>query len=888
MFHPQWLIQTRFSSWFPLLLLWSSFSCTGARLAEHSDSVNVLNLALANQAGEDGHLNSNRWMLSYEPKDSYLERITCDSTTNSFETWIAIDFKGELRTDSFDFYDLGDLLMNAFRAETAWNCDPLQRVVQDITSIVIQSVVQLPMSTTTNDWTVYKVSVLAYGDGLSLEHPTALEPDPPEFSTFVKTPVGDQCSLSDILEERPSEHHYASDCPFLGCYCPNNLLPSSTPTSGATEAQLASTLDAAVEHCQDEGIAVHTGSGGKKSSGKGKGSSGSKRRDCLPGVEQVTTVAELQEILPCGPDIDIPADYVTFIDADPCEMGKAKITEFFDELIKEYNMAQFEVCDTSFRRLEKIHFDFEARCGGYSDMEDDYYSDYSGGHRRRRLDSDDEDLPWGGDFSAKDDTGDEEDDDFRRDLVERIVHEISLNETSPDSMVRRRGSEMGPYYYEPPPMESKCFCSAFSKPGPGITEEEFEALANKAMQRVTNGQVQVTDQFEVTVGCPDSERISFRSGAAAFLNVDVSILTPQDIAELEEDCVLTYNSYGIEFCTPSFTRLQSCRISPIFLESPDYDDGDYRRGGRRLESVNNGLFVELVGLTSLIDGKQEPVINDSKGYHRALGSSSDTSSIAQHVLKQVMDRRQLKVVSHDQCFCRADIVSGHNPTTDLFASFLNLTGIVDFVLPADPKECEGPRVFSQSVYAIANGDLNSISVRHELEQFLQDTLNTLSVQKCVESHFYAFSTDMVWWERKPASGGYEKAFAVKFEVKFVSFNNVPNQDVLYKVTKKYTDYARPRHEYNQRALDYIPDGSGAGDLFQDIESENSEWKPQVTEVFELSERQLQQLAEESTCFCMPGARETPVLNLSVLNKQVDYEICEKNAVPGVSFFLIVH
>ena len=179
-----------------------------------------------------------------------------------------------------------------------------------------------------------------------------------------------------------------------------------------------------------------------------------------------------------------------FCHAEPCWLGETVLERFLDELIVEYNKAQFELCDPSFRRMTRYeilnscsnddsnnHRDrrrlyaranprLAYRVGGTSTAESTSYT-HGNGRRRRleKVESNQEKTLSVSTLLKKD-----EDETFldANDMEEESTNQSAL--TSDDS---------------------SCSCSPFATDPRSITEQEFEELANQVLQRVTGGEVEV-------------------------------------------------------------------------------------------------------------------------------------------------------------------------------------------------------------------------------------------------------------------------------------------------------------------------------------------------------------------------------------------------------------
>ncbi|KAL7575343.1 hypothetical protein ACA910_001859 [Epithemia clementina (nom. ined.)] len=633
------------------------------------------------------------------------------------------------------------------------------------------------------------------------------------------------------------------------------------------------------------------GSGGKKSggyssSGGKKSGGGSGGGTCLPGVNESGCVKDIKAII-CDKRTEFEATMVTTISEDPCELGAEVLNKFLAKLMDYYNRAQFEACDSSFRRM--TDFELIDICSQKHDTDDYYYYYYyhNGHHNIRRLNVPDFGwvTPWRGTFSTTNrtafspttnsgnqggrrrprslflqdflDNSNQIDSDF---LLLRGSGSGSNNDNSVSGMdkVDKEHDRALGYTHVPPQEQPKCFCPAKAELSEGITNADFTDLAKKAMKQVTNGHVHVSDQFQVNEGCPPGKRVNIQGGAVIYLNVDVNTLSEKDLQKMEENCVLAYNNYVIEFCPPSYTQIRKCELSPLYMPNPHGQSGT--------PSANNALIAHLYGDASYTDGVLDPLVDESA--RRLLFSPADDKSVS---LEQALKERDfmhrmlpsstwVNTLPKDMCFCKFDAEDGRSPTPELFASFFNCTGIVESALEVTPKTCHNPRVYSQTVYAIVDGNVHDPKVRHELEQYLQDTLNTLSVVKCVASHFYVFSTDIVWWEEQHMPE-YQHPFAVMFETHFVSYNDAPDQSYLYKADgrrqRELSFDESMNHNIIRRAAGEGSDGAHDGRVLP---------------------------AAQSSCACAPGVSETPILKMMWVNQQLEDNIDDLH---GVHAFYIV-
>ena len=587
---------------------------------------------------------------------------------------------------------------------------------------------------------------------------------------------------------------------------------------------------------------------------------------------------------PCGDLFEFESTFLALLTVEPCSLGETVLERFLDELIAEYNKAQFELCDPSFRRMTRYeilnscsnddsnnHRDrrrlyaranprLAYRVGGTSTAESTSYT-HGNGRRRRleKVESNQEKRLSVSSLLKKD-----EDETFLdvNDMEEESTNQSAL--TSDDS---------------------SCSCSPFPTDPRSITEQEFEELANQVVQRVTGGEVEVVEQFEVDEGCPEErpeDRVALRGGLVAYLNVDVNSLTVEAINELERVCVLGYNNWVIENCAEQYTQIRSCSIFTFYLErNPD-----------RCPSENNGLGFDIRGDSGspldLIFSEDKPhkrKYNPTRSLQSASNTTNSWNFVASGDRTHKLDDDTIDTLPSDLCFCRRGVATGRNPTLHEFAEILNETGIIDFVIEAEREEetaCQRPRVFSQFIYVMANGNLGNEAVRDQLVQFLQDTLNTLSVVECVSNHFYVYSIDLVWYGRYHASRRHGDTWALQFVARFISYGAKPRVG-LYKPKK----HGRKKHDrkkhgtkkhgtkkHGHRKLEQSDTDDNLPEGYTDIQS------------LDLDERELQRLTTESACFCSPNTPETRYLLLKDINRRLDEGICDE-AVPGVTSLWIV-
>ncbi|KAL7575344.1 hypothetical protein ACA910_001860 [Epithemia clementina (nom. ined.)] len=910
--------------------------------------------------GAAGVRRNERRGLLYSPENYQVEQVACPSSTyNTFESWIGVTLDGELRTQSSDQDDFGILLLQAFRARSAMNCDPLQRAITAAT---------FSLYGFDHGSAIYKVEAISYGS----DSPPVLEPVPPSYLTFNKQPLGPVCTLSAIENSYATLYDSSGSCPFLGCYCASQLISSTGQTAGVTEFELAETMGAALELCQTTGIALNIiprsddgnpnppdpeepdlggdyntdPTGGKKISGKGGGrrrrlndlpSNGKSKsgkggtvesptksptrgtiesptksptrgtiesptksptrgtiesptksptrgtiegpsksptrsptRECLPLVAGIQSVMELKPIEPCEERVTFEADIVSVLSVDPCELSEDVRLQFLEELASRYNQAQFDACDSSFRRIVDFSL-FENFCNS-NNTQTDLVDYFEGGQReRRRLATSGYSSPFKFTVSTTKRTSTQvTNNKGRQGRQRRGLDEQEFVETSFGGSTRSgRKAAYKRRLNGTNETTADCFCSVFSEgPSDGISDDDFLELAKEAITTVTNGSVAVVDVFQATEGCPEGERTPARGGVTVYLNVDASSLSQEEICQLEQDCVLTFNNYVMEFCPRSYTQIRSCHIRRLFV--PTNNSNAYSQQ----DCYGNALFVSLDGESTIIDDTQNTT---NGGTRRMLFSPSDgVSSVSMYQRTLEMDfaaqcdgHFTLDTLPVDLCFCKYGSESGRNPTAEVFATFLNQTGKVVSAVAADVPSCQDPRVFSQTIYGFVMGDLNNATLRGQLEQRLQDSLNSLSVDKCVDSHFYVYSMELVWWQS--AQGN---SYDIVFEAKFVSYNNVPGQDTLFQVSSAYQDFSYGSHN-RHRHLGKIAEDRAP------VTNNN----PNVVEILHLSERELVQINELSTCICLHGVDGSPGIDVDMVNERIDPTTCN-NAIPGVNYFML--
>ena len=598
---------------------------TMARLAEQQQQLLELPTTRRNNNNHNNHNNhkikkkkkpwmpsTDHRMLSYDPQ-TQVEKIECDEIGTEFKTFdepsfIAIQVDGHL--DKNDYADLGHVLKDTFRTTTAVLCDPSQRVIHSIDSSLIQSFERIPASDNDHqDWTLYEVTVGYYGPP---DPTTALVQNDDLTETFTRNQET-ECPLSGILDDDQV------DCPFKGCYCPTALLDEPVQ-KGVTEEQLRMGLDGAVQHCQEKGS---DGSGEEMSSGSGKskkGKSGSSGgSDCLSDVHEVTAVRELREI-DCGTfDVVDTFNFVSAIGDDPCLLRKKKTDEWFALFVESYNQEQFELCESRFTRLENTFYNFDFKKCGEGDRTRRLHDvDMDPGDRRRHRRLFGSEFPWGGNFSSKDDTGSEDDDDGdqgRRDLVERYIQSPASNQTLPHGMVHHRRASGMSDFSDTKKDDSRCFCPASATPGDGVVLDELNSLLDDALRQTTEQAFGTDNAFGVlrslngTVGCTGKRKeVDFQ--AIVVFNEDTCNLSDDDLAVIAKDGVVGYNLFVAENCPVNFPRLESCvfsRFEPCGIPDGDGDCCRLRHGRRRElefefegeEGEFDALLIQCTGVSSI-------------------------------------------------------------------------------------------------------------------------------------------------------------------------------------------------------------------------------------------------------------------------------------------------
>ena len=338
-----------------------------------------------------------RYKISREP---LVERIECPTSYTTFKSWIAVEFKGQLRRivggpgRYDDKEDLAVLLLDAFKTESALRCDPYQRSILSAEYVPFQEASLPVLAASDSKVALFRIHVLSFG-GVPPSVPTALEPDPARFVLPQPyTLTGPHCEISEILDNSNFDFNKKDHCPRYGCYCPFSTIQSNNATAGPTQAQLATALDSRLEDCQKYASALgrsgkwnlwdnrgRKGEGRKgrkqhvaKKRRRGVGRKGRKQHrakkygTCLPKVDEITSVIELQQVEEqCGEEVLQEVESRFQVSVPACDtFDEALFPQFVEEFRQEYNRIQFETCDPLFRRIENI--DIQELCGGDGNM----------------------------------------------------------------------------------------------------------------------------------------------------------------------------------------------------------------------------------------------------------------------------------------------------------------------------------------------------------------------------------------------------------------------------------------------------------------------------------------------------------------------------------------
>ena len=581
-----------------------------------------------------------------------LRQVACPANYTTYHSLMSIQFMGEM-TPGRDTNKMRKMIKRVFKANSAVRCDPYQREVKSITlNRVIPS--DLPDMTTLST-VVFDLTVSAYRGGPTPA--TALEVNrvrslPLDMSRYVDGRRRRNCRTRNILRHNPR-------CPGSGCYCPVELLTSDfAEIAGTTEIQFAESLQQRLQLFKDrrqqrlleETVDESDRAAGEEETALEKDNHEDTRdvrnlftEPPLDLVEYVDTVYEFKEFESCGTKTAIEANYTSFIDVDPCELGSDLLKTFLEQLKDEYNLYQFESCDSSHRRIDK--FDL------YLDCTKKNVTKKQGPRppTSRRLNSRQVSYRLGGTTTSEQTITSGN----RRRMGEQSFSLFNDQEkkkpTTQDSN-RAHRALISDMFVDP----NKCFCAANPTEMELLDNVRFQEMANEVLQDVTNGAYRLEGQLEVDGECPEDV---FPEFTYAFIDLTVNkTLNDEELFDLEDRCHYKYNSWVIERCPDSYTQILDC-------------------------SVFQGNGVIYIDITAQTFDLSDPVFscgNDCP--QRNLNSEPSTSNERdplQERRRRLIDEDYVEIDFIDECFCTAGGGSnGQNPTLAQFVSMIDQDNIV--------------------------------------------------------------------------------------------------------------------------------------------------------------------------------------------------------------------
>ena len=449
-----------------------------------------------------------------------LQQVACPANYTTYQSLMSIQFMGEMTADH-DINKIRKMIKRVFKANSAVRCDPYQREVKSITfNRVINGTTpsDLPDMTTLST-VVFNLVVSAYRGGPTPA--TALEVNrvrslPLDMSRYVDGRRRRNCRTRNILRHNPR-------CPGSGCYCPVELLNSDfAEIAGTTEIEFAESLQQRLQRFKarkQQRLLEETDesdrAGGEEDTALEKDNHEDTRdvrnlftEPPLYLVEYVDTVYEFKEFESCGTKKAIEANFTSFINIDPCELGSDLLKTFLEQLKDEYNLYQFESCDSSHRRIDKFEL--------YLDCTKKNVTKKQGPRppTSRRLNSRQVSYRLGGTTTSEQTitAGN------RRRMGEQSFSLFDDQEkkkpTSQDSN-RAHRALISDMFVDP----NKCFCAANPTEMEILDNVRFQEMANEVLQDVTNGAYRLEGQLEVDGECPEDV---FPEFTYAFIDLTVN------------------------------------------------------------------------------------------------------------------------------------------------------------------------------------------------------------------------------------------------------------------------------------------------------------------------------------------------------------------------------
>ena len=590
-----------------------------------------------------------------------LRQVACPANYTTYQSLMSIQFMGEI-TNGRDTNKIRKMIKRVFKANSAVRCDPYQREVKSITfNRVINGTTpsDLPDMTTLSA-VVLNLVVSAYRGGPTPA--TALEVNrvrslPLDMSRYVDGRRRRNCRTRNILRDNPR-------CPGSGCYCPVELLNSDfAEIAGTTEIEFAESLQQRFELFKarkqqrrlEETVDESDKAGGEEETALEKIKNEDTRdvrnlvtEPPLEMVEYIDTVYEFQEFESCGTKKAIEANFTSFIDVDPCALGRDLLKVFLEKLKDEYNLYQFESCDSSHRRIDK--FDLYLDCTKKNvTKKQGPRPKGGGGGSRRRLNSRQVSYRLGGTTTSEETITTEN----RRRMGEQSFSLLDNQEKKkPTSQNSNRAHRalISDMFVDP----HKCYCAANPTETELLDNVRFQEMANEVLQDVTNGAYRLEGQLEVDGECPKDV---FPDLTYAFIDLTVNkMLNEEELFDLEDRCHYKYNSWVIERCPDSYTQVLDCTLF-------------------------QGNGVIYIDITAQTFDRSDPVFscgNDCR--QRNLNSEPSTSNERdplQERRRRLVDEDYVEIDFIDECFCTAGGGSnGQNPTLEEFVNMIDKDNIV--------------------------------------------------------------------------------------------------------------------------------------------------------------------------------------------------------------------
>jgi len=376
-------------------------------------------------------------------------------------------------------------------------------------------------------------------------------------------------------------------------------------------------------------------------------------------------------------------------------------------------------------------------------------------------------------------------------------------------------------------------------------------------------------------------------------------LTKKERNEFVKRLIDGYNLFQFNHCDPKFRRLDDFRL-PVC--APAEEGGNInnigRRSRRRLTPIlytSFGFASEESSATEFANfrrlqqqqGKHDNDRNDEPLTTTTTGTELDIHRLLAASSENDIDYGALNY-EHDQCFCSAffegtprgiTIQEFQNLSDEILRDITGGRVSVESVKEVDRQACGKPRVFTQTVNVIANG--NSGAVENIGHLLLEPLLNDLSLEKCVDSHFQILNVKLIYKQKKPAVDRQAFAWALQFQIQYVAFGVQGANAALFSTES----YHRTLEEKYAFSFPSSSSSSSSPLMLGEVDRNSVESSLAVLPIE--NERKLKSILLATSCACDLDVTQTfDILPLGLVNREIDEAICD-NELPGVTFAIIV-